>query len=51
MQGGGKNQLVSAFLAKHYTGVVGSDLKNPLGTITSVDHHSLVTATLPRSNQ
>ncbi|MCP4161168.1 MAG: DNA cytosine methyltransferase [Deltaproteobacteria bacterium] len=44
--GGGKNQLVSAFLAKHYTGVVGSDLKNPLGTITSVDHHSLVTATL-----
>ncbi|MCP4160017.1 MAG: DNA cytosine methyltransferase [Deltaproteobacteria bacterium] len=44
--GGGKNQLVSAFLAKHYTGVVGSDLKKPLGTITSVDHHSLVTATL-----
>ncbi len=34
--------LVSAFLAKHYSGVVGSSMLNPLGTITSVDHHSLV---------
>ena len=38
--------LVSAFLAKHYTGVVGSDLRMPIGTVTSVDHHSLVTAFL-----
>lgn len=38
--------LVTAFLAKHYTGVVGSDLSNPIGTVTSVDHHSLVTANL-----
>lgn len=42
----GKHALVSAFLAKHYTGVVGSDLRKPLGTITSVDHHSLVQAFL-----
>ena len=38
--------LVSAFLAKHYTGVVGSDLFSPMATVTSVDHHSLVTAEL-----
>lgn len=38
--------LVSAFLAKHYTGVVGSDLADPMGTVTSVDHHSLVAAHL-----
>jgi DNA (cytosine-5)-methyltransferase 1 len=38
--------LVTAFLAKHYTGVVGSDLADPIGTVTSVDHHSLVTASL-----
>ncbi|MCK5887829.1 MAG: DNA cytosine methyltransferase, partial [Alcanivorax sp.] len=37
-------QLVQAFLAKHYTGVVGADLRNPLGTVTTVDHHSLVTS-------
>jgi DNA (cytosine-5)-methyltransferase 1 len=36
--------LVAAFLAKHYSGVVGSDVKEPIGTITSVDHHSLVSA-------
>lgn len=43
---GGHFALVSAFLAKHYTGVVGSDLSDPIGTVTSVDHHSLVTATI-----
>lgn len=47
--GGGKNQLVCSFLAKHYTGVTGSSLKNPIGTITSVDHHSLVTAELSKT--
>ena len=41
---GQKHALVSAFLAKHYTGVVGSDLAAPMGTATTVDHHSLVTA-------
>ena len=43
---GQKHALVSAFLAKHYTGVVGSDLSDPIATVTSVDHHSLVTANL-----
>lgn len=43
---GGHHALVTAFLAKHYGGVVGSDLCDPLGTVTSVDHHSLVTAQL-----
>lgn len=38
--------VVTAFLAKHYTGVVGSDLNDPIGTVTSVDHHSLITANL-----
>ena len=38
--------LVAAFLAKHYTGVVGSSLDNPMGTVTAVDHHSLVAASL-----
>jgi DNA (cytosine-5)-methyltransferase 1 len=40
--------LVSALLAKHYTGVVGSDVRDPLGTITSIDHHSFVTAHMIR---
>lgn len=43
---GGHHALVSAFLAKHYGGVVGSDARAPIGTITSVDHHSLVTSNL-----
>ena len=44
--GGQKHGLVAAFLAKHYTGVVGSDLREPAATITAVDHHSLVSAKL-----
>ena len=47
---GGHFALVSAFLAKHYTGVVGSDLADPIGTVTSVDHHSLVTAHITKFN-
>jgi DNA (cytosine-5)-methyltransferase 1 len=43
---GQKHALVQAFLAKHYTGVVGSDLNDPMATVTSVDHHSLVAAHL-----
>ena len=42
--GAAKHALVAAFLAKHYTGVVGSDLRDSLGTVTSTDHHNLVTA-------
>lgn len=44
--GAAKHALVSAFLAKHYTGVVGSHVDAPIGTVTGVDHHSLVTANL-----
>lgn len=36
----------AAFIAKHYGGVVGHDVDRPLGTVTGVDHHSLVGATL-----
>lgn len=39
-----KSSLVSAFIAKHYGGVVGHDVRKPLGTVTTADHHSLVTA-------
>jgi len=41
---GRHSALVCAFLAKHYTGVVGSRMPDPMATVTSVDHHSLVTA-------
>jgi DNA (cytosine-5)-methyltransferase 1 len=50
--GGAKHALVSAFLAKHFGDprrasgggvVVGSDLGQPIGTVTARDHHSLVT--------
>lgn len=43
---GQKHALVQAFLAKHYTGVVGTELEHPAGTVTTADHHSLVTANL-----
>lgn len=44
--GGQKHGLVAAFLAKHYGGVVGHGVERPLGTVTTQDHHSLVTAQL-----
>jgi DNA (cytosine-5)-methyltransferase 1 len=43
---GQKHALVAAFLAKHYTGVVGSELTRSIDTITAKDHHSLVTSSL-----
>lgn len=43
---GQKHALVAAFLAKHFTGVVGSDLRDPAATVTATDHHSLVAAQL-----
>lgn len=39
-----KHALVSAFLAKHYGGVVGTGVDVPTGTVTCSDHHSVVTA-------
>lgn len=43
---GQKQALCAAFLAKHYGGVVGHGVERPLGTITGIDHHSLVAAHL-----
>ncbi|MCY0858626.1 DNA cytosine methyltransferase [Cupriavidus sp. D39] len=46
--GGAKHALVSAFMAKHYGGneTPGADLRDPTSTITSKDHHALVTSNL-----
>lgn len=54
--GGGRHAMVMAFLAKHFGdptrtdgggGVVtGSDLREPMGTVTTRDHHGLVAASL-----
>jgi len=44
--GGAKHALVAAFLAKHYGGheATGSSLAKSVDTITTQDHHALVTA-------
>lgn len=47
--GGGKSQLVAAFLAKHYGGNYtspGASINEPLPTITSIDHNALVSSHL-----
>jgi DNA (cytosine-5)-methyltransferase 1 len=47
--GGGKSQLVAAFLAKHYGGNYtgpGASLQAPAPTVTTVDHNALVTSHL-----
>ncbi|MGC6386546.1 DNA cytosine methyltransferase [Ewingella sp. S1.OA.A_B6] len=47
--GGGKSQLCAAFLAKHfggnYTGA-GAAMDTPAHTVTTTDHHALVTSNL-----
>lgn len=40
--GHGAGQLTVPFIAKHYGGVTGHRLNRPIGTITTVDHHSVV---------
>ena len=42
--------LVSAFLAKHFGGVVGHGVDRPASTVTATDHHSLVAANLVHLN-
>lgn len=42
--------LVSAFLAKHYGGVVGHGLERPVGTVTTKDHHALVVSRLSNNS-
>lgn len=44
--GGVKHALVTAFLARHFGGMVEIEVSRPLPTITAKDHHSLVTASL-----
>jgi DNA (cytosine-5)-methyltransferase 1 len=44
--GGRKHALVAAFLAKHYGGVVGSPMDDPMHTVTATDHNALVTSHL-----
>ncbi|MGR5294766.1 DNA cytosine methyltransferase [Vibrio mediterranei] len=41
---GGHFALVTAFIAKHFTGVSGSDIEEPLHTVTTTDHNALVTS-------
>lgn len=45
-----RHALVTAWLAKHFGGVVGIPADVPLGTVTSWDHHSLVAASIMRMN-
>lgn len=45
---GGHHALISAFLAKNYTGVIGSGLSEPVHTITAKDHNSLVVSHLSK---
>lgn len=44
--GGQKRALVSAFIAKHYTGVTGADARAPMPTITATDHNAPVAVSL-----
>lgn len=43
---GGHFALIAPVLAKNYTGVVGTRIDQPAGTVTTSDHHSLVCAFL-----
>lgn len=47
---GGHHALITPFIAKHYTGVVGSDITEPLHTVTAIDHNSIVSPHLVISN-
>ncbi len=46
MAQGQKHALVAAFLAKHFGGVVGHGVRQPIGAVTSRDHHALAAAHL-----
>lgn len=36
--------LVTAFLSKYFTGVIGTDVRHPMPTVTAVDHNALIAA-------
>lgn len=42
------NGVVVPLIAKHYGGVTGHGVDRPIGTVTAVDHHSLVDAFLTK---
>lgn len=44
--GAAKHAAVTAFLAKHYGGVTGTRIDVPTGTVTTTDHHAVVTSNL-----
>lgn len=44
--GGPKHAVVTAWLAKHFGGVVGTPMTRPIDTITGTDHHSVCAASL-----
>ncbi|VWD20281.1 DNA cytosine methyltransferase [Burkholderia contaminans] len=44
--GAAKHAAVTAFLAKHYGGVTGTRIDVPAGTVTTTDHHAVVTSNL-----
>lgn len=50
--GGAKHALVAAFLARHYGGNEndGASVGRPMHTVTTQDHHALVTATLAEAD-
>lgn len=43
---GVKHAAVTAFLAKHYGGVTGTRIDVPTGTVTTTDHHAVVTSNI-----
>lgn len=45
---GRPHALVAAFIAKHYSGVIGHPVDRTLGTVTGVDHHSVASAFLTK---
>lgn len=48
--GGGHAALCAAFLAKHFTGVVGSSVEAPMPTVTGTDHNAVVATAMVRTD-
>lgn len=45
---GGHHAVIAAHIAKNYSGVIGSDIQEPVHTITAKDHNSLVVSHLSK---
>lgn len=45
---GGHHAIISAHIAKNFTGVIGSNVQEPIHTITAKDHNSLVISHLSK---